>query len=115
METSLIKEKAREALDAGVIIGDGHTLFAPEYYAPYFTASDLAKAKLITKHKSDGSHKGSIYANDGSIIQELEAVYNLSFLYWLARNIGVTQSVQANGRGSQASELVGYIREALAV
>ena len=115
METSLIKEKAREALDAGVIIGDGHTLFAPEYYAPYFTASDLAKAKLITKHKSDGSPKGTIFASDGSIVEELQAVYNLDFLYWLANKVGVTKSVQANGRGSQASELVGYIREALAV
>jgi hypothetical protein len=114
MSTAPIHERAKEALDAGVIIGDGHTLFAPEYYEPHFTKDELIKACLIEKHKSDGTHKGTIFAPDGSIVEELEAVYNLHFLYWLAEQIGVTEYVRANGRGSQAQELVGYIREALA-
>ena len=45
--------KVQEALKAGVIIGDGHTLFAPEFYEPYFTATELAH--LIHKHESHGS------------------------------------------------------------
>lgn len=110
-----IKTKVREALEAGVIIGDGHTLFRPEFYAPYFSEDELKKARLIQTHKSDGTPKGTIFASDGSVVPELKGVYNLSFLYWVAGRVGVTKYVRAEGRGSQASELVGYIREAVAV
>jgi len=106
--------KVQSAFDAGVIIGDGHTLFAPEYYAPHFTADELAKADLIQKHESDGTHKGSIMSPDGSFIQELEAVYNLDFLYWVSEELGVTENTSEIGRGSQAQQLVGFISKALA-
>ena len=39
--------KVKEALEAGVITGDGHTLFSPEFYAPHFTAEELDEAGLI--------------------------------------------------------------------
>lgn len=115
MSTAPIQQRAQEALNAGVIIGDGHTLFAPEYYAPHFTYEELVNARLLRKHKSDfSSWKGTITSPDGVMVEELEAVYNLDFLYWLASEVGVTEYVRANGRGSQAQELVGYIKEALA-
>lgn len=103
------RQRVVEALKNGTIEGDGHTLYSPERYAPYFTEAELAEAGLIQTHKSDGTGKGSIFAPDGSLVPELKAVYNLSFLYWVARKVGVTESVQAIGRGSQAQELVGYI------
>lgn len=106
--------RVREAKEAGIIIGDGHGLYSPEFYAPHFSEEELSKARLVQTHKSDGTHKGSIYGPDGSVIEEMKAVYNLSFLYWVARKVGVTESVQANGRGSQAQELVRYITDALA-
>lgn len=111
--TTLI-EKTKQALEAGVIIGDGHTLFAPNFYAPFFTEEELKNAGLIEVHESDGSFKGSIFDNDGKVIEKLEAVYNLSFLYWLAGALGVTEHTRANGRGSQAQELVGFINAKLA-
>lgn len=115
MPTAPIQQRAREALEAGIIIGDGHSLLAPEYYAPHFTLEELVKARLLRKHKSDfSSWKRTITSPDGVMVEELEAVYNLEFLYWLAGEIGVTEYVRANGRGSQAQELVGYIRKALA-
>lgn len=114
MTTTDIRTRAKEALAAGKVFGDGHTIFMPEFYSPFFTYEELKKARLVHKHESDGSYKGSIFGPDGEMLESLEGVYNLSFLYWLARKVGVTQSVQANGRGSQAQELVGYIREALA-
>jgi hypothetical protein len=107
--------KVREALEAGVIEGDGHTLFSPEHYAPHFSKEELEEAGLIEVHQSDGTPKGTIFASDGTIIEKLEAVYNLEFLYWVARQVGVTESVRSMGRGSQAQELVGYIANALAV
>ena len=103
----------QEALKAGVIIGDGQTLFAPEFCEPYFTATELAH--LIRKHKSDGeSWKSTIFDENGEVIPELEAIYNLDFLYWLASKLGVTERTTAMGRGSQAQQLTGFIREAIA-
>jgi hypothetical protein len=55
-----------------------------------------------------------MYGPNGIVIQKLEAVYNLEFLYWLSRSLGVVQSPIAMGRGSQAQELVSFIRAALA-
>jgi hypothetical protein len=104
--------KVQEALKAGVIIGDGHTLFAPEFYEPYFTATELAH--LIHKHESHGSWKSTIFDENGEVIPELEAIYNLDFLYWLASKLGVTERTTAMGRGSQAQQLTGFIREAIA-
>jgi len=109
------RQRVIEALKDTTIHGDGHTLYSPEFYAPHFSEAELAEAGLIQTHKSDGTHKGSIFAPDGSLVSELKAVYNLEFLYWLARKVGVTESVRANGRGSQARELVGYISNALSV
>lgn len=109
------RQRVIRAMKNGKIFGDGHTLYSPEAYSPYFTESELAEAGLIQTHKSDGTPKGTITAPDGSVLTELKAVYNLDFLYWVASKVGVTQSVRANGRGSQAQELVGYIREAVEV
>ena len=82
--------RVREAREAGIIIGDGHGLYSPEFYAPHFSEEELKKARLIETHKSDGTHKGSIFAPDGSVIKEMKAVYNLNFLYWVARKVDVT-------------------------
>jgi len=105
------RQRVVEALKNGTIEGDGHTLYSPEFYAPYFTEAELGEAGLIQTYKSDGTGKGSIFAPDGSFVEETTAVYNLSFLYWVASKVGVTESVRANGRGSQARELVGFISD----
>ena len=44
-----------QAMHDGVIEGDGHTIFSPEYYAPHFTVDELRKAGLIQNHRSDMS------------------------------------------------------------
>lgn len=114
-ETELFVMKVREAMADKKIIGDGHTLFSAEFYEPHFTAEELTEAGLLRDHNSDhASWKSTIYGSNGEVIEELFAVYNLEFLYWVAGKIGVTESVLANGRGSQAQELVGYISDKLA-
>lgn len=107
-------DRVREALEAGVIRGDGHSLFYTAFYEPYFTAEELRKAKLVRKHKSDGTHKGSIFDTEGNLVKELEAVYNLDFLSWVARKVGATEYPWAEGRGTRAEQWVGIIREAIA-
>lgn len=112
--TSEFRARVADAMSAGIITGDGHSLFSPDYYAPYFTATELRKARLIRKHGSDGSPKGTIFGADGEPIAELEAVYNLDFLAWVSAQLGVTKWARCEGRGSRAQEYVGFIQEALA-
>jgi hypothetical protein len=111
MTKTEIINKVKQAREAGVIRGDGHTLFAPSFYAPYFTEEELAEVGLIQRHESDDTHKGSIFDENGNRLEELTAIYNLNFLYWVARAIGVTKQTVCMGRGSQAQELVGFIDE----
>ena len=76
-----------------------------------FTEEELAEVGLIQRHESDDTHKGSIFDENGNRLEELTAIYNLNFLYWVARAIGVTKQTVCMGRGSQAQELVGFIDE----
>lgn len=109
-----ITARATEAMNNGKIVGDGHSLFSPDFYAPFFSAEELDKAGLIRTHESDGSHKGSIYDNEGNIVEEMTAVYNLNFLYWLVGKLGITDyRNDFFGRGSQAQELASVIRKHL--
>ncbi len=102
-------ERVKAALLAGVIEGDGHTLFAPDHYSPHFGVEELTAAGLVQKHKSNFNYaKSTIFGNDGQPLKALEAVYNLDFLYWIARKVGAKGS-DSNGRGSQAHDLVSHI------
>ena len=98
------KAHIRKALEDEVIVGDGHTIFPPSEYEG-FDISDL-----ITTHKSDGTPKGTIFAYDGSIMEEVKGVYNLTFLYRLASDLGLEYR-SCMGRGSQARAIVDSIKE----
>jgi hypothetical protein len=114
MTTTLV-QRTKDALADGKVIGDGHTIFAPEFYAPHFTEAELRKARLIQTLKSDrSSHKSTIFDNDGNPVDKIQGVYNLSFLYWLCGALGINSSNDYNGRGSQAEELVRRIRGGVA-
>jgi hypothetical protein len=104
-------ERTSKALADGIIIGDGHTIFYPHHYAPYFTEDELRKARLIRTLESDFSNpKSTIFDANGNPVDKMEGVYNLSFLYWLCDALGVDSYNDYNGRGSQAQELVRRIR-----
>lgn len=107
------RTRVKQASEAGVITGDGHGLYSPEFYAPHFTAEELAG--LVHKYESDpSSWKSTIYDANGNAVTELEAIYNLDFLYWVVRQLNITEYGYYNGRGSQAQELARVITEALA-
>lgn len=107
--SDITKAQIRKAVADGVIFGDGHTIYKPSVYTDHFDLPD----SLVQTYKSDTSnHKSTIYANDGSIIPELEGVYNLDFLRWLVSAVGVYDLTRDyNGRGSQAQEYVRVLRE----
>lgn len=109
-QANLIKQ-TKEAIADGKIVGDGHTIFNPDFYAPHFSVEQLRKAKLIHTHESDTSdHKSTIFGTDGNPIEKLEGIYNLYFLYWLCGALGIDSNNDYNGRGSQAQELAQRIR-----
>lgn len=101
----ITKETVRQALDAKVVVGDGHTLFAPSFYEPYF---DVKAMGLVRRHQSDGTPKGTIFCN-GEPVAELEAVYNLEFLEQLAELLGLPRA-RSLGRGFAAREIVDSIK-----
>ena len=107
MET--LTERTRQALVNGKIVGDGHSIFPPDFYKPYFTDEELAG--LTTTYKSDlSSHKSTIFdPTTGEPIESLSGIYNLTFLYWLAKQIGATDYRDCLGRGSQAQAIVDAI------
>jgi hypothetical protein len=113
--TTTITQRTKDAIADGKIIGDGHTIFNPSFYAPHFSEDELRKAKLIHTYKSDASsHKSTIFGKDGKPMEKLKGVYNLTFLYWLCGQLGIDSNNDFNGRGSQADALASRIRKALA-
>jgi hypothetical protein len=113
--TTTITQRTKDAIADGKIIGDGHTIFNPSFYAPHFSEDELRKAKLIHTYKSDTTnHKSTIFGKDGKPMEKLKGVYNLTFLYWLCGQLGVDSNNDFNGRGSQADALARRIRKALA-
>lgn len=100
------KQTIRAAMADGKIVGDGHGLYPPSFYAPHF---DVAALGLVRTHRSDGTPKGSIFVN-GTLVSEMDGVYNLEFLEWLRRELGLRASSML-GRGSAAQDYVNMVKE----
>jgi hypothetical protein len=99
------KEQIKKAFEDEVIMDDGHTLMSPEYYVG-FDVSDIVQV-----HKSDfSSGKSTIFTN-GVPVEELEAVYNLTFLRMIVRQLGLNCNESYMGRGFQAHEYCRKLRE----
>ena len=103
----LTKALILSAIEDGTIVGDGHTIYGPEMYAPHF---DVVEMGLMRTHHSDGSHKGSIYGNDGTVMESLEGVYNLAFLNRLIGMLDLPFPTAA-GRGFQAQQAVDTLKQ----
>jgi hypothetical protein len=102
----ITKELVRRALEADVLVSDGHGLYPPTFYDGFF---DVEKMGLVRTYKSDGTYKGTIFVN-GEPVDEMNAVYNLDFLERLVRVLDLRPS-SAMGRGFRASDYVNRLRE----
>ena len=78
-----------------------------DFYDKYFDVSHL-----VQTFKSDFSSLKSTLFVDGEPVEELKGIYNLSFLYWLAQQIGLTSDDFGSygGRGFQAQAIERSIR-----
>jgi hypothetical protein len=107
-----LEKTVRDALAFGKIIGDGHTIFAPSFYEPFFSKDFLKDAGLIRNYNSDLSDfKKTITNTEGIVVEQLkDSVYNLDFLHWLHSQLGISEPVTMYGRGSQTRQIVEQIR-----
>ena len=105
----ITQELVEAALADDTIVGDGHSIIDPEHYEPHFPREVLDEATLVHTHYSDGTAKGSIFSPEGAMLESLEGVYNLEFLYWVARRAGVEWTT-AFGRGTEARHIVAALR-----
>lgn len=98
----ITREIVQEGFEKGVIEGDGHGINFQAFYQGIF--GDLSHLEFT--HRSDGSHKGSIYVN-GEMVEELTGIYNLTFLEWLGGQCGLSWRDWGSygGRGFQAQAI----------
>tara|TARA_B100001245_G_C22763947_1_gene369538 strand:- start:97 stop:438 length:342 start_codon:yes stop_codon:yes gene_type:complete len=96
----ITKERVKDGIENGIIYPDGHQILAPEHYEG-FDVTDL-----IETHYSDfSSPTTTIWGADGEPMEKSEGVYNLTFLYWVAKQTKVPFG-DAYGRGTQARLIV---------
>ena len=107
MAQTITKELVRDALKDEIIFGSGHDIMVEDFYDKYFDVSHL-----VQTFKSDFSSLKSTLFVDGEPVEELKGIYNLSFLYWLAQQIGLTSDDFGSygGRGFQAQAIERAIR-----
>lgn len=107
MAQKITKQLVRDALEDEIIFNSGHDIMSDTFYDKFFDVSHLVKT-----FKSDFSdHKSTLFVN-GEPVEELKGIYNLSFLYWLAGEIGLTSDDYGSygGRGFQAQAIERSIR-----
>ena len=94
--------------------GDGWTIFDCDWIVGLGVPQELVD-RVTTVEKSDGTGKGSITANDGTLVAELRGVYSLTLHYRVARDLGLQKAIDEShgysGRGFQAQHLAPAILE----
>mgnify|MGYP001380733066 CR=1 FL=1 len=105
METKYSKEHIRKAIDNEIIVGDGHTIFAPEFYKDYFDVES------ITNRQYSGEGKYTLFDSvTGEPVEYIDGVYNLTFLERLAYDLNIEYR-SFSGRGFQAQGIVDELKK----
>jgi len=77
---------------------DGHTLWKVSVLEGF---PPPLQHRFLLNHESDGSPKGSIYGDDGQVIDSLQGVYGLQVLLAICEDLGLNYESKL-GRGFQA-------------
>lgn len=107
--SALIKARGT---DDDVIIGDGHSIYAPERYSNIGISDEYIPVRL---HKSDSQHPRTTLTRTDGTQGDIEGVYHLEFLQLVANTIGANQSESSSkmGRGFRAHALCDEIWAAI--
>jgi len=97
-----IKALPKETIKAIAMVneGDGHSIFDPQAYADAGMPEELL-AHFCEVHKSDGTHKGSIFDSNGRVLRSLDGVYGLRVSSALVSSLDL-EAGNYMGRGFQA-------------
>ena len=94
------------------VFGDAHTIWAMGDFIELGFSANYIK-EFMHKYKSDGTHKGNIYDNEGNVIKVLEGVLSSRVAEDIAFRFGLRQAIKEsgvkNGRGSALRVLSGAI------
>jgi hypothetical protein len=84
---------------------DGHSILSPVSLLRMGFSKKFVKENTHVEH-SGKDYKSKIWVN-GEMVDKLEGVYSLDFMYSIADNIGASTSIARSkmGRGFQAQEL----------
>ena len=98
----------KDALMKCVEMCDGHTIFKPSEFTDMGLPVNLI-SYFVATHKPGGSPKGSIFTDEG-VVDAINGVYGLDFLYKVARIFDVKYT-SCLGRGFQARAIQSELRE----
>lgn len=109
----LVQNMDREALKRVVACLDGHSIFHAEGLVAEGLPQEVADF-FTREHKSDGSHKGTIFTDEGAVAS-LRGIYGLELLGLVADALGADTSdaYRKIGRGFRAQSLKKAISEAM--
>ena len=100
----ITKQQVVNAIDEGLIDGDGHSIMDAQYYLGHGFDCE----NLITEFESDTSSGKTTIFKDGEIQEKVKGIWSLDFHYWVAGQCGLARGVDyaaQYGRGSQAQAI----------
>jgi len=106
----ITKRQVIDAIDEGIIDGDGHSIMDPAFY----TDAGFDCENLITEFESDTSNPKSTIFKNGVIQEKVKGIWALDFHYWIASECGLMRGkdyAEQFGRGSQARAIAGALQK----
>lgn len=103
------KRQVIDAIDEGIIDGDGHSIYPPDFYLE----QGFDCEHLTTEFKSDISSPKTTIFKDGVPQEKMKGIWALDFHYWVASQCGLARGVdyaEQYGRGSQARAIAGALQ-----
>ena len=100
----ITKQQVVNAIDEGLINGDGHSIYPPDFYV----GQGFDCEHLTTEFESDTSSPKTTIFKNGVPQEKVTGIYALDFHYWVAGQCGLASGVDYDekyGRGSQAQAI----------
>ena len=105
----ITKQQVINAIDEGIIDGNGHSIMDPTFY----TDAGFDCEHLTTEFESDTSSPKTTIFKDGEVQEKVKGIWALDFHYWVASQCGRVRGVhyaEQYGRGSQAQAIANDLK-----
>ena len=105
----ITKQQVNNAIDEGLINGDGHSIYPPEFYV----GQGFDCEHLTTEFESDTSSPKTTIYKDGVPQEKMKGIWALDFHYWVAGQCGLARGVDYAEKyvlGSQAQAIANDLK-----